>query len=334
MKLATYEAAHGAGAVMGALLPTPQGERLLDLHAACGDWLQGVEGGQARAALGADLLQFVRNGAAALAAARDLLAIAAGLLETDEASVQPLLSDPAQVLFRPPIERPGKIIAIGANYPAHVQEIGDEQADACIAAIGRNLASGDVPPVFAKLPSSLAGHRQAIPYPAFTQQLDYEAELALVLGRDVRDLREADAAGCIAGFMIANDVSARDVQFREMKRGLLLLGKNFEASAPMGPYFVTADEVGDFARIEIRCWVNGELRQSDVAGRMIHSIPRILSYYSRMPLHAGDIFLTGSPAGVGIGRPEPEQYLLKPGDVVEIEMTGLGRLVNVIGQSR
>jgi 2-keto-4-pentenoate hydratase/2-oxohepta-3-ene-1,7-dioic acid hydratase in catechol pathway len=328
MKFATYLKPNGTR-TMGVLVSSAQGESLLDLRAAArasGD--RSLE-----EKLGANLLDLVRGGEQSMQAARDIQSWAAGKMQAD-AGAASLLDDLSLVTFLPPLEQPGKIIAIGANYPSHVEEIGDANKDAAVAAIGRNLSSGEYPPAFAKLNSSLAGHRASIPYPAFTSQLDYEAELAFVIGRDCSDVAEGDALACIAGFMIANDVSARDVQFKEMKRGLLILGKNFEASAPMGPYFVTRDEIPDYRKIEIRCWVNGEIRQRDVAERMIYSIPQALSYYSKMPLHAGDIFLTGSPAGVAIGRPEPEKFLLRPGDVVEIEMTGLGRLVNTIGERK
>ncbi|MGB3067789.1 MAG: fumarylacetoacetate hydrolase family protein [Ottowia sp.] len=326
MKLASYLKANGSRS-FGALTRSPEGERLLDLRAAARSFEPGVE-----AQLGANLLELIRGGEQAMQAARRVLARVENTSGTDDACVHDLLDDPTAVTFLPPLEQPGKIIAIGANYPSHVEEIGDSNKDAAVAAIGKNLSSGEYPPAFAKLTSSLAGHRATIPYPAFTEQLDYEAELAFVIGEDCRHVAEADALSCIAGFTIANDVSARDVQFKEMKRGLLLLGKNFEASAPMGPYFVTRDEVANYRDIEIRCWVNGELRQQDAAGRMIHSIEKALSYYSKMPLRAGDIFLTGSPAGVAIGRPDPAKFLLRPGDVVEIEITGLGRLVNTIGE--
>ena len=327
MKLASYVKVDGARA-LGALVATPQGQRLLDLEAAASVRF-GPRAGR-DAVIGNDLLVLLQRGEPALQAARDLVAWAQAAVGAEIASLQAALDDPAAVRFLPPIVRPGKIIAIGANYPSHVEEIGSRNQDPAVAAIGKNLSAGEVPPAFAKMPSSLAGHRQPIPYPTFTEQLDYEAELAFVIAHDCQNVAEQDALDCIAGFMVANDLSARDIQFKEMKRGLLLLGKNFEASAPMGPYFVTRDEVPDFRKIEIRCWVNGELRQSDMAGRMIHSIPKALSYYSRMPLQAGDIFLTGSPAGVAIGMPEPEKYMLRPGDVVEIEMSGLGRLVNTI----
>lgn len=315
---------------MGVLVESAQGQRLLDLHAAA----RAGDSPTSEFRLGADVLELVRGGEPALQAARDIVSWAGDRLRVADGTLQPLLDDPAAVRFLPPIERPGKIIAIGANYPSHVEEIGDSNSDAAIAAIGKNLSSGEYPPAFSKLQSSLAAHGQDIPYPAFTSQLDYEAELAFVIGRDCRHVAQSEALDCIAGFIIANDVSARDIQFKEMKRGLLLLGKNFEASAPMGPYFVTRDEVADYRDIEIRCWVNGELRQSDRARRMIYSIPQALSYYSKMPLMAGDIFLTGSPAGVAIGRPDPAKFLLRPGDLVEIEMTGLGRLVNRITESR
>lgn len=325
MKLATYLTPERKR-VMGALMETDRGEQLLDLHAAAR-----ASATTAEEQLGSDVYALIRGGERALLAAQDVVAWAVHQNRTAPETLADLLTEPSAAIFLPPIERPGKIVAIGANYPAHVEEIGDNNKDAGVAEIGKNLSSGEYPPAFAKLGSSLAGHRARIPYPAFTSQLDYEAELAFVLGRDCRNVPEEEALDCIAGYVIANDVSARDVQFKEMKRGLLLLGKNFEASLPMGPYFVTRDEVHDYRKVEIRCWVNGELRQSEAAGRMIYSIPQALSYYSQMPLHAGDIFLTGSPAGVAIGRPDPAKFLLKPGDVVEIEMTGLGRLVNTIG---
>jgi 2-keto-4-pentenoate hydratase/2-oxohepta-3-ene-1,7-dioic acid hydratase in catechol pathway len=333
MKLASY-VTPASKVVMGALVNTAEGEKLLNLHAAFDACEPGAVGRSPGSPLGSDLFEFVQGGERSLCAARDAMTWARHQAGVDPAALAVMLDVPQSVRFLPPITRPRKMIAIGANYPAHVQEIGDRNMDAAVAAIGKNLSSGEYPPAFPKLPSSLAGHGQDIPYPRFTQQLDYEAELAFVIGRDCCDVAEKDALECIAGFMISNDVSARDIQFKEMKRGLLLLGKNFEASAPMGPYFVTRDEVRDWQSIEIRCWVNGQLRQHDVAGRMIYSIPQALAYYSKMPLEAGDIFLTGSPAGVAIGMDAPEKHLLRPGDVVEIEMTGLGRLVNRIGESR
>jgi acylpyruvate hydrolase len=330
MKLATYKTSAAATPVMGAVLTTAQGERLLDLHAAAAALLDGVATENARNALGEDLVQFVRNGEVALSAGRMVLTLASQVTTSSQDKVRRLLSDPEKVIFLAPLRRPGKIISVGANYPSHVQEISDQNKDASIASIGKNLASGEYPPAFIKVASTLVGHGHGIPYPKFTTQLDYESELGFVIGRECQDVREEDALGCIAGYIICNDLSARDMQFKEMKRGIMVLGKNFDGSAPMGPYYVTRDEVPDWKNIEIKCWVNGELRQSEQCGRMIWSIPQILAFWSQLPLQAGDIFTTGSPAGVAIGMPDPEKYLLRPGDVIEIEMTGLGRLRNTI----
>lgn len=334
MKLATYRTSTAAAPVMGALMTTEEGERLLELHSAADALLDRAAADKARNALGEDLLQFVRNGEAAISAGREVLAIASRAAASGQDTVRTLLSDPEQVSFLAPLQRPGKIISVGANYPSHVQEISEQNRDANIASIGRNLASGEYPPAFLKVASTLAGHGQEIPYPKFTTQLDYESELGFVIGRECREVREEEALDCIAGFLICNDLSARDMQFKEMKRGLLVLGKNFEGSAPMGPYYVTRDEVPDWKNIEIKCWVNGELRQSEHTGRMIWSIPKIIAFWSQLPLQPGDIFTTGSPAGVAIGMPDPQKYLLRPGDVIEIEMTGLGRLRNTIAAGK
>ncbi len=239
-------------------------------------------------------------------------------------------SDVADVKFLSPLKRPGKILAIGANYPSHVKEIDDNAADEAVSAIGKQLGNGEYPPAFCKMVSSVIGHNGNIVYAEGVQQLDYEAELAFVIGPDAAAVSEGRWRDAIAGYLIANDVSARNIQFREMKRGMLTMGKNLPGFTPMGPYFVTADEISDPLDIQIVTRVNGEVRQNENTGRMLFKLEAILEYYAPLGLEPGDIFLTGSPAGVAAGMPDPENYYMNPGDVVEIEMTGLGTLRSTI----
>ena len=135
-------------------------------------------------------------------------------------------------------------------------------------------------------------------------------------------------------YTIANDVSLRDLQFAEMRRGLILLGKNFDTTSPMGPYLVTKDDIPDPQNLQIRCWVNGDLRQEDTTANMTFSVHELVSYFSRTTLEPGDIIATGTPAGVGIFSNSPETALLRVGDTIDIEIVPIGRLSNpVIAES-
>lgn len=317
MKLATFQIEDGMPRI-GALLEQPDAARIVDLHAAAAEF--------AAPPLPGDLLGVVQGGKSVLAAIAALLDSCAA--DPDAAARVSHATD--AVRFLPPIPNPGKIVSVGANYPAHVEEISDNQTDPSVAEIGRNLGSGEYPPAFAKMTSSLTGHEAEVPYPPFTGQLDYEAELAFVIGCDPRTLPPHGWRGAIFGYMNSNDLSARDMQFREMKRGLLLLGKNFPGACPTGPWLVTDDAIGDPARLTIECRVNGERRQRESTGRMIFDIPAILDRYRDLPLMPGDIVTTGSPAGVAVGMPDPERYFLRRGDTVEVEISGLGVLKNNI----
>jgi 2-keto-4-pentenoate hydratase/2-oxohepta-3-ene-1,7-dioic acid hydratase in catechol pathway len=160
--------------------------------------------------------------------------------------------------------------------------------------------------------------------PHITQQVDYEAELAIVIGRKGRNIPLDETANYIAGYTIVNDVSARDVQFAD---GQWVRGKSFDTFCPMGPYLVTADEVADPQQLKIRCWVNGELRQDSNTAEMIFKIRELITFISQTcTLMPGDIISTGTPHGVGVFRDPP--VFLQPGDVVEIEIEKLGRLRN------
>ncbi len=217
------------------------------------------------------------------------------------------------VTFRPPISRPGKIICLGLNYRKHVIEM------------GRSLP--EYPVLFAKFSNTLVGHRQPIVLPKISQQVDYEAELALVVGRVGKDIPNTpEALDYLAGYTIFNDVSVRDYQKRTLQ---WLQGKSFDGAGPIGPALVTSDEISNPMALDISLRLNGEVMQHSNTDDLIFSIPAILSYISQiMTLDPGDIIATGTPGGVGEAR--NPQVFLKPGDVVQIEIGELGVLENEV----
>jgi 2-keto-4-pentenoate hydratase/2-oxohepta-3-ene-1,7-dioic acid hydratase in catechol pathway len=212
-----------------------------------------------------------------------------------------------------PLGRPEKILCIGLNYLDHCRETGAEPPPK--------------PILFAKFPNALTGHLAPIQIdPATSTQVDFEAELAAVIGRRCRNIDEASALGVVAGYSIANDVSARDAQFAD---GQWVRGKSFDTFCPLGPWLVTADEVGDPQALGIRCWVNDTLLQDSSTSEMIFGVASLISYLSRvMTLEPGDVLLTGTPWGVGFARRPP--IFLGAGDVVRIAVDRLGELVNPV----
>lgn len=217
------------------------------------------------------------------------------------------------VTFLPPIPRPGKIICLGHNYRKHIMEMGRQMPQ--------------YPVLFAKFANTLIGHRQPIVLPKVSQKVDYEAELALVVGKGGKDIPQTAAAlDYLAGYAIFNDVSVRDYQKRTIQ---WLQGKTFDGSGPIGPALVTADEVKDPQALDLTLRLNGEVMQHANTSDFIFDIPTILAYISQiMTLEPGDIIATGTPSGVGDAR-EPQVYL-KPGDVVQVEIAELGMLENAV----
>ena len=206
---------------------------------------------------------------------------------------------------------PGKILCSGVNYASHADE-------------NPNATMPTEPFFFSKLPSAVIGPDEEIVLPRDDLDADYEVELAFVIGRRARHVRAADAHGYVFGYTIANDVSARAIQFRDAQ---ITLGKNLDTFAPLGPEIVTPDELGDISSLRLTATVNGELRQSDVAGSMIFSVPRLIEELSAlMTLEPGDLVTTGTPAGVAAFRTPPPW--LRPGDEVVLEIEGIGRLSN------
>jgi 2-keto-4-pentenoate hydratase/2-oxohepta-3-ene-1,7-dioic acid hydratase in catechol pathway len=186
------------------------------------------------------------------------------------------------------------------------------------------MAIPETPVVFSKFNTALAAHRQPVRLEKNAEQYDYEAELVVVIGRRARFVPEAEALSYVFGYCNGNDLSARDLQTRTSQ---WLLGKTLDHFMPIGPYLVTADEIGDAQSLGVWCWVNGERRQNSNTKDMVFSIAQLISYLSQyMTLEPGDLISTGTPEGVIVGM--KEKIWLKPNDVVEIEVEGLGKLVN------
>ncbi|MDD2422515.1 MAG: fumarylacetoacetate hydrolase family protein, partial [Heliobacteriaceae bacterium] len=187
------------------------------------------------------------------------------------------------------------------------------------------------PILFGKFAHTLAGHREEIVIPEPTSRVDYEAELAIVIGRQAKNIPREQALAYVYGYCNANDVSARDLQ---LKTTQWMLGKNCDGFCPVGPYLVSKDEVGDPNQLTIRCFVNGEVRQDSHTSDMIFSCAEIVSYTSaHMTLYPGDIIITGTPAGVILGQPKGQRVWLQAGDEVTVEIEKLGRLTNTMRQA-
>ena len=234
---------------------------------------------------------------------------AIGSLPSGKGAAMPLSS----VKLLAPIPRPGKLICIGLNYRDH--------------AIETNMAIPTVPTVFAKFTTSVIAAGDSIVLPKNSEKPDYEAEFAFVIGKKARNVKAADWKEYVFGYTIVNDVSARDVQ---MATSQWILGKSFDTFCPMGPAILTADEMPDPTKMRLTTSVNGEKRQDASVTDLIFDIPTLIETLSAgITLEPGDLIATGTPAGVGLGFTPPR--FLKKGDVVTIEVSGIGKLENPVG---
>jgi 2,4-didehydro-3-deoxy-L-rhamnonate hydrolase len=208
-----------------------------------------------------------------------------------------------------PIARPGKLICIGLNYSDHARESG--------------MAIPSEPIIFLKASNTAVGPYDDVLIPRGSRKTDWEAELGVVIAKEARYLSSPDEAiACIAGYCLSHDVSEREFQLE--RGGQWTKGKSCDTFNPLGPWLVTTDEIGDLKSLSIRLWVNGIERQNGTTGTMIFDVPTLVHYLSMfMTLEPGDLISTGTPPGVGLGM-KPPQYLV-PGDVVECEISGLGR---------
>lgn len=220
--------------------------------------------------------------------------------------------DEQSVAWGPCVTRPNKIICIGLNYRKHAEET--------------KAAIPEYPILFNKFNNTLTGNGKEIAIPKVTKQLDYEAELVIVIGKKAKYVDKEEALDYVFGYAAVNDLSARDLQLRTQQ---WLLGKSCDDFSPLGPYLVTADEVGNPNDLAIRAVVNGEVRQNSNTSDMIFGCDEIVSYVSHhMTLVPGDIILTGTPEGVVLGLPKDQRVYLQPGDTVTIEIEKLGSLTN------
>jgi len=221
---------------------------------------------------------------------------------------------PDNVRLLAPVPQPQKVICIGLNYADHAKESGSPIPDE--------------PVVFNKFPTAIRGQGDPIELPGVSDQVDYEAELVVIIGTGGRDISEENALSHVAGYTCGHDVSARDWQ-KGKPGGQWLLGKTFDSFAPIGPHLVTADEVGDPGNLNIRFRLNGETLQDSNTRQLIFSVPKLISYLSTVcTLTTGDVLFTGTPPGVGAAR-DP-QIFLKPGDIAEVEIEKLGLLSNPV----
>ncbi|MCK0472901.1 fumarylacetoacetate hydrolase family protein [Halalkalibacter sp. APA_J-10(15)] len=256
--------------------------------------------------VGTSVMEILRGGEKALA---DLQVYINSLPLSEQ---PPYIVPEEEVEWGACVPKPNKIICVGLNYRKHADET--------------NAPYPEVPILFNKFNNTLTGHQCDIAVPKVTNKLDYEVELAVVIGKNAKNVRKDEALNYVAGYCTANDLSARDLQFLTPQ---WLLGKTCDDFSPLGPYLVTADEVGDPNQLALKTFVNGEIRQDSHTSDMIFYVDEIVSYISKhMTLTPGDIILTGTPEGVALGLPENEQVYIKPSDEVTVEVEKLGALTN------
>ncbi len=235
--------------------------------------------------------------------------------------------DPDDVELLAPVPRPGKIIHTSCNFDAHLDELTTWQAPEWQA---HNWADFhfEHPTGFLQAPSCVGGSGSAVEPPPFTKQLDYEIEVGIVIGKKALRVSVDEALDYVAGLTVFNDLSARDIQAREHANMVILMGKSFDGSCPLGPWLVTVDELEDPGNLEMKLFLNGELRQHSNTKNMHYGIAELVSWWSNMTLEPGDVITSGSPPGVISGMKDP--VWLKAGDLLEANVEGLGCLVTPI----
>jgi 2-keto-4-pentenoate hydratase/2-oxohepta-3-ene-1,7-dioic acid hydratase in catechol pathway len=307
MKLVAYEKDRGNR--LGLML----GEGVLDLANAFQALKASSQGGDEFAdfVMPADMLSFLQSGEEATQAARATLE----WYQRQEGQLTAQLEtlDVSTLNLRPPLPNPGKIVCVGLNYLDHCME--------------QNIEIPQKPVLFAKFPSSVIGTGDPITWPAgLTDQVDYEAELAVIIGRKARQVLAEQAYAVVAGYTIVNDVSARDLQFGD---GQWVRGKSLDTFCPMGPALVTRDEIPDPQDLNVQCWVDTTLMQNSNTRLMIFKIPELIEFITRgTTLYPGDVICTGTPDGVGAFRKPP--IFLEAGNTVKVAIETLGELINPV----
>jgi 2-keto-4-pentenoate hydratase/2-oxohepta-3-ene-1,7-dioic acid hydratase in catechol pathway len=310
MKLASFRLKSTGKATIGAVLDQgglAQGlpnEGLLDLHAA------------SNGSLPASMIEFLERGPEAMALARQLASEGKGPIYAMD-----------QVELQAPVPKPGKIMHTSCNFSAHLEELTTWSEPEWQSHNWGNFHF-EHPTGFLEAPSSVSPHEGRVSVPHFTKQLDYEIEVGVIIGKTAFRVAREDALDYVAGLTIFNDLSARDIQAREHSNQVILLGKSFDGSCPLGPYLVTMDEVGDPDNLKMVCRLNGEERQNSSTANMVYKIADMVSWWSNTTLQPGDVLTSGSPPGVIAGMKNP--VYLKPGDRVDCTVEKLGTLTTFI----
>lgn len=263
-----------------------------------------------------EMLALLRLGDAGLDAAREALQFAREEMARDREGAAAaglcFRTDEPGFRLEAPVPRPGTVLGIGLNYRDHAAETG--------------AALPQYPMVFTKVSTCIVGPGHPIVRPRASAAVDWEGELCAVIGRPARHVPAEEALAYVAGYMVGNDVTVRDWQRHTAQ---FVMGKSWDTHGPTGPALVTRDEVPDPGALAIRTWVNGELKQDSHTGQLIFSVGELIAYISTaFTLQPGDVIFTGTPAGVGVARRPPE--FLKAGDVVRVEIQGLGVLENPV----
>jgi acylpyruvate hydrolase len=267
----------------------------------------------------AEMVSLLEAGEQALAAVREAVSdVRARVGSGDQADGlrhNGVIFSSAEVTLKAPLPRPGKLILLGLNYRDHAEETGQKIPE--------------VPTLFAKYRNSIIGPGETILIPRVTEQIDYEAEFAFVIGRRGHDIPRDRALDYVAGYTIVNDVSARDYQFVTSQ---WMVGKTFDTHCPMGPALVLKDEIADPHDLDISLSIAGEVLQRSNTRQLIFKIPETVEYLSQvLTLEPGDVISTGTPSGVGFTRKPPRW--LRPGETVRVEINGLGVLENPVAKA-
>ena len=300
MKLASFKLKSTGAATIGVVVDGG----LIDLHAASGGELP------------ASMIAFLELGEAGMSRAHEIAA----------AGTAPLIGHD-EIELQAPVPRPGKIMHTSCNFSAHLDELTTWEAPEWQSHNWGEFHF-EHPTGFLEAPSSVVPHEARVSVPHFTQQLDYEIEIGVIIGRKAFRVNREEALDYVAGLTIFNDLSARDIQAREHANKVILLGKSFDGSCPLGPYLVTMDEVGDPDHLKMVLKLNGEARQDSGTANMVYKIADMVAWWSNITLEPGDVLTSGSPPGVIAGMHNP--VYLKPGDRIDATVEKLGTLTTHI----
>ena len=284
--------------------------------------------GGARDALPGEMLAFLEAGDPAMVAARAALEYARHHRDASAPDGMPLAWKRDRLRLLPAVPRPGKILHTSVNFRSHKTEVAEKFKSEEWKAQNWGSFHYKHPTGFLQAPSSTVGTDAEVVIPRFTEQLDYEVEIATIIGKRAKNVDQEHALDYVAGFCVFNDISARDIQAREHANKVILLGKSFDTSCPLGPWLTTRDELPDPEHLQMQLRLNGELRQNANTSEMIYGIRELIAWWSQITLEPGDVITSGSPSGVIAGRDNP--VWLKPGDRIEASIEGLGTLTNVV----